>query len=143
MPDFSWVGDVMRGWPYWAQMLIIFPIVYSGLKFIDIKYVQPRTQKKTNGHAALETKIQELETHVTNHLTTDIGELKTCINNLTSIITSQVEISTKNFELLRDMVEEAKRTNRSINVMLGKADELDKSIDQLDKSVIRVEAKIK
>jgi len=110
--DLTWLADLGKGLPPEFRFIVILLILGIVYKAIDIKYIQPKTGagETSEQSEALREKIGDLEFHLTNHLTTEIKELKDAII-----------LNTKS---VRDMKEEANRVANSMNVILDKNDKM-------------------
>lgn len=134
----GWMAAAIESLPTELRFGAILAIIFAGYKIFERKY--PKTE---SGYSSLEGKISTLELHVTNHLTTEIHDVREVIKTQTAAITAMTTALQEQTKAARDVEEEATRTNRSVNVVLSKLDELDKSIDTVDKSVIRLEGRIR
>jgi len=121
--ELSWVGSMVSSFPPQLQTVVVLVVLWLGHRIVDAKWLSKR-----NGNGDVGKRLAEIEAHVTNHLTT-MSELEESVVGLTTAI--------------RDMQEESSRVARSMNIMLNKQDELDKTLDTLDKSMIRIEERMR
>lgn len=132
---------IVESLPTEVRIFAVIALIYAGHKAIEYKY--PPKSGDEEKYESLKEKISGLELYVTNHLTTEIHDLKSLLTLHTTTISTMTLALQEQTKAARDVEEEATRTNRSVNVVLSKLDELDKSIDTVDKSVIRLEGRIR
>jgi hypothetical protein len=102
--DFAWVGDIIKMLPPQMQTVVALAVLGLAYKYIDGK----RKGGEEPADAVVSARLEELELHVTNHLTTSIGDLATAITALT--------------EATRDAEEQSNRVAATSNVILTKMD---------------------
>lgn len=134
--DFSWIGPAMHEvgtYPAFLQvgvLVLLCYIVYSAKEWARL-----RGGDDEDPEADLRAQVDSLELHLTNHLTTEVARLADSITEMAATL-KEATVETRN------MVEQ---TNRSVNTMvvvLEKIDELDKGLDTIDKSIIRLEGRV-
>jgi hypothetical protein len=137
--DFSWIGPAMHvvgTYPAFLQvgvLVLLCYIVYSAREWARLRGQSDMDEPDPTEE--LRIQVDSLELHLTNHLTTEVARLADSLNEM-SVTIKEATAETRN------MVEQ---TNRSVNTMiivLEKVDELDKSLDTIDKSIIRLEGRV-
>jgi predicted RNA-binding protein with PIN domain len=138
--DFSGVWPILEAMPLQLQFVLIGGSLYLVFKYLEIKYVHP----KNSAQKGIEEKVEQLELHITNHLTTATSDLTKAVAlmnrsietralQITSLTASNLQLA----QVVRDMQEQANRVANTGNVILEKIDLVDRSISRLEGALSR------
>lgn len=119
--DLSWLGESIAGLPPELRFFAIIAICIAVYKYVDVKHLQP---KNGNGHKALRDKVGDLELHLTNHLTTEVAQLKQSVEAQTIAVNAMTSSVQELSKEVRNLVEQTNRTVNTMNVMLNKMDNM-------------------
>lgn len=118
--DLSWLGESIASLPPDLRFFAIIAICIAVYKYVDVKHLQP----KSNGNKALENKVGNLELHLTNHLTTEVAQLKSSVEAQTVAVNAMTNSNQELAKEVRNMVEQTNRAVNTMNVVLSKIDNM-------------------
>ena len=104
--EFAWIGGAIASLPPELRFLVI--LIALGL--IYMKFIAPKSD------GAIAERMEELDTHLTNHLTHDIQDLRDAIKDNTNSLRLVTDA-------IRDLQEETHRVRDGMNVVLSKQDQ--------------------
>jgi hypothetical protein len=108
--DFGWVTEMAAGLPPEFRFLVILAVLGIIYKWADVKYINPKGDGDGALASDLSDKVDSLELHLTNHLTSDVRDLKNAIIDMA--------------QATRDMKEELNRNVNTMTVLLTKNDQM-------------------